>query len=92
MPHRCSGPDFLDKDVDMPVVVPDRCSGPDVEKQFMDKDVDMPVVVLRQVLVSTCSKLRMAQLQFIDQSMVMTVETPQAQFLVGLELRAQVCG
>ena len=55
VPHRCSGPDFLDKDVDMPVVVPDRCSGPDVQKQFLDKDVDMPVVVLRQVLVSTCS-------------------------------------
>ena len=64
VPHRCSGPDLLDKEVDMPVV-PGRCSGPASQKtvevpllQFFDKDSDMPVVVQRQALVQTCRQLR----------------------------------
>ena len=40
VPHRCSGPDLLDKEVGLPAVVPGRCSSPDVQNQ-----VDMPAIV-----------------------------------------------
>ena len=64
--RRCSGPDFLDKEVDMPVVVPGSCSGPDVHFHFVNKEVDMPAVV-------PC--------RFPGPALQYTVEVPLLQFL-----------
>ena len=112
------GPDvqnhFVNKEVDMPAVVPHRCLGPASQKtvevpllQFFDKDcgharrgatagagLDVQhncgvaaVAVLREAVeIPRCSSWTRSC------SCAQPVETPQAQFLVGLELRAQVCG
>ena len=74
VPHRCSGPDFLDKVVDMPVVVPGRCSGPDVQNHFVNKEVDMPAVVPHRCPGPASQKtVEVPLLQFFDKDSDMPV-------------------
>ena len=77
VPHRCSGPDFLDKEVDMPVVVPGRCSGPDVQNHFVNKEVDMPAVVPHRCPGPASQKIvEVPLLQFFDKGSDMPVVVP----------------
>ena len=91
---RCSVSDLLDKEVDMPVVVPGRCSGPDVQNQFVNKEVDMPAVVPHRSPGPASQKaVEVPLLQFFDkdsdmpvvvqrQAPVSTCGVPQLQFSV----------
>ena len=77
VPHKCSGPDFLDKVVDMPVVVPGRCSGPDVQNHFVNKEVDMPAVVPHRCPGPASQKtVEVPLLQFFDKDSDMAVVVP----------------
>ena len=77
VPHRCSGPDFLVKEVDMPVVVPGRCSGPDVQNHFVNKEVDMPSVVPHRFPGPASQKtVEVPLLQFFDKDSDMPVVVP----------------
>ena len=74
VPHRCSGPDFLVKEVDIPVVVPGRCSGPDVQNHFVNKEVDMPSVVPHRCPGPASQKtVEVPLLQFFDKDSDMPV-------------------
>ena len=91
VPHRCSGPDLLDKEVDMPVVVPGRCSGPDVQYQFVNKEVDMPAVVPHRCPGPASQKaVEIPLLQFSDKDSHMPVVV-QLQALVSTCRQLRSC-